>query len=134
MNAVATANAYKQQQVLTSSPEELTLMLYNGALRFVAESMQGLERGELEKAHSTNLKAQAIIRELMVTLDMQYEISQNLYQLYDYIEYKLVQGNIKKSKADLEDAKTIITDMRDTWFQAMKQVKGQQQRAVQQYG
>ncbi len=133
MNAAATANAYKQQQVLTSSPEELTLMLYNGALRFVAESMQGLERGELEKAHSTNLKAQAIIRELMVTLDMQYEISQNLYQLYDYIEYKLVQGNIKKSKADLEDAKTIITDMRDTWFQAMKQAKGQQ-RAVQQYG
>lgn len=133
MNAAATANAYKQQQVLTSSPEELTLMLYNGALRFVAESMQGLERGELEKAHSTNLKAQAIIRELMVTLDMQYEISQNLYQLYDYIEYKLVQGNVKKSKADLEDAKTIITDMRDTWFQAMKQVKGQQ-RVVQQYG
>lgn len=133
MNAAATANAYKQQQVLTSSPEELTLMLYNGALRFVAESMQGLERGELEKAHSTNLKAQAIIRELMVTLDMQYEISQNLYQLYDYIEYKLVQGNVKKSKTDLEDAKTIITDMRDTWFQAMKQAKGQQ-RAVQQYG
>lgn len=133
MNAAASANAYKQQQVLTSSPEELTLMLYNGALRFVAESMQGLERGELEKAHSTNLKAQAIIRELMVTLDMQYEISQNLYQLYDYIEYKLVQGNVKKSKADLEDAKTIITDMRDTWFQAMKQAKGQQ-RAVQQYG
>lgn len=133
MNAAATANAYKQQQILTSSPEELTLMLYNGALRFVSESMQGLERGELEKAHSTNLKAQAIIRELMVTLDMQYEISQNLYQLYDYIVYKLVQGNIKKSKADLEDAKTIITDMRDTWFQAMKQVKGQQ-RAVQQYG
>lgn len=133
MNAAATANAYKQQQVLTSSPEELTLMLYNGALRFVAESMQGLERGELEKAHSTNLKAQAIIRELMVTLDMQYDISQNLFQLYDYIVYKLVQGNIKKNKADLEDAKTIITDMRDTWFQAMKQVKGQQ-RAVQQYG
>lgn len=133
MNAAATANAYKQQQVLTSSPEELTLMLYNGALRFVVESMQGLERGELEKAHSTNLKAQAIIRELMITLDMQYEISQNLYQLYDYIEYKLVQGNVKKNKADLEDAKTIITDMRDTWFQAMKQAKGQQ-RAVQQYG
>ncbi len=133
MNAAATANAYKQQQVLTSSPEELTLMLYNGALRFVAESMQGLERGELEKAHSTNLRAQAIIRELMVTLDMQYEISQNLYQLYDYIEYKLVQGNVKKSKADLEDAKSIITEMRDTWFQAMKQAKSQP-RAVQQYG
>ena len=86
MNAANTANAYKQQQILTSSPEELTLMLYNGAIRFVAESVQGLERGDLEKANGTNIKAQAIIRELMATLDMQYEVSKNFYHLYDYIE------------------------------------------------
>lgn len=129
MNAANTANVYKNQQIMTASPEELTLMLYNGAIRFTVESMQALDRGNLEKANAANLRAQDIVREFMCTLDMQYEISQNYYKLYDYIEYRLMQGNIKKDKSQLEEAKNLLTELRDTWMQAMKLARGQQAAA-----
>ncbi|HML34223.1 flagellar export chaperone FliS [Sporomusa sphaeroides] len=129
MNAANTANVYKNQQIMTASPEELTLMLYNGAIRFIAESMQALDRGNLEKANAANLRAQDIVREFMCTLDMQYEISQNYYKLYDYIEYRLMQANIKKDKSQLEEAKNLLTELRDTWMQAMKLARGQQAAA-----
>ncbi|WP_434133575.1 flagellar export chaperone FliS [Sporomusa sphaeroides] len=129
MNAANTANVYKNQQIMTASPEELTLMLYNGAIRFTVESMQAIEQGNLEKANAANLRAQDIVREFMCTLDMQYEISQNYYKLYDYIEYRLMQGNIKKDKSQLEEAKNLLTELRDTWMQAMKLARGQQAAA-----
>lgn len=120
MNAANTANAYKNQQIMTASPEELTLMLYNGAIRFITESMQAIDRGNLEKANAANLRAQDIVHEFMCTLDMQYEISQNYFKLYDYIEYRLLQANIKKDKSQLEEAKNLLIELRDTWVQAMK--------------
>ncbi|QDR81963.1 flagellar export chaperone FliS [Sporomusa termitida] len=129
MNAANTANVYKNQQIMTASPEELTLMLYNGAIRFIAESMQALEQGNLEKANTSNLRAQDIVREFMCTLDMQYEIAQGYYKLYDYIEYRLIQANIKKDKSQLAEAKTMLTELRDTWSQAMKAARGQQAAA-----
>lgn len=120
MNAANTANAYKNQQIMTASPEELTLMLYNGAIRFITESMQAIDQGNLEKANAANLRAQDIVREFMCTLDMQHEISQNYFKLYDYIEYRLLQANIKKDKSQLEEAKNLLIELRDTWVQAMK--------------
>lgn len=129
MNAANTANVYKNQQIMTASPEELTLMLYNGAIRFITESMQAIEQGNLEKSNAANLRAQDIVREFMCTLDMQYEISQNYYKLYDYIEYRLIQANVKKDKSQLEEAKTLLTELRDTWGQAMKLARGQQAAA-----
>ncbi|WP_188399503.1 flagellar export chaperone FliS [Sporomusa sp. GT1] len=129
MNAANTANVYKNQQIMTASPEELTLMLYNGAIRFITESMQALGQGNLEKANAANLRAQDIVREFMCTLDMEYEISQNYFKLYDYIEYRLIQANIKKDKSQLEEAKNLLTELRDTWMQAMKLARGQQAAA-----
>ncbi|MBP2636924.1 MAG: fliS [Firmicutes bacterium] len=128
MNAANTANVYKNQQIMTASPEELILMLYNGAIRFISESIQGLEQGNLEKANNANLRAQNIVKEFVCALDMQYEIAQGYYKLYDYIEYRLIQANIKKDKSQLEEAKTLLLDLRDTWVQAMKIAKTQ--RAV----
>ncbi|MDF2876654.1 MAG: fliS [Sporomusa sp.] len=128
MNAANMANTYKHQQIMTASPEELTLMLYNGALRFIAESMQAIDHGNMEKSHNSNLRAQAIIREFMATLDMQYEISQGYNKLYDYIEYRLIQANLKKDKSQLEEAKNMLQELRDAWAQAMKSTKTQ--RAV----
>jgi flagellar protein FliS len=121
MNAASMANAYKQQQILTASPEELTLMLYNGAIRFVNESIKALENKDLEKANRANQRAQDIIREFMCTLDMQYEISKGYYQLYDYLSYRLIQANIKKDKDQLIEARGILQELRDAWGQAMKQ-------------
>jgi flagellar protein FliS len=123
MNTANMANVYKNQQAMTAPPEELTLMLYNGALRFVNESIVALEQGHLDKSSNANLRAQDILREFMRTLDMKYEISKNLFSLYDYLEYRLIQGNLKKDKAQLLEAKNMLQELRDTWAQAMKMAR-----------
>lgn len=123
MDASTTASTYRTQQIMTASPEELTLMLYNGAIRFVNESIQSLEAGNLEKAHNANLRAQNIVREFMATLDLRYGIAKNLLSLYDYIEYCLIQGNILKDKSQLEQARSMLQELRDAWVEAMKQVR-----------
>lgn len=115
------ANVYKNQQMMTSSPEQLTLMLYNGALRFLNESISAVEQGDIQKAHNANLRVQDIVRELVLTLDMSYEISKNWARLYEYTEYCLIQGNIKKDVEQLQQAKNVLQELRDAWIGAMKQ-------------
>ena len=123
MNTAESAMAYKRQQIMTASPAELTLMLYNGAIRFVNESIMALESSDIPKCHNANIKAQNIVREFMVTLDMQYEISQSWAALYEYIHYRLVQANLKKDREMLTEARGLLTELRDTWHQAMKAVR-----------
>lgn len=125
MNAMNMANAYKNQQIMTASPEDLTLMLYNGAIRFTNESILAMEQGDIQKSHTANLRAQDIVREFMATLDMKIELSQNWLALYDYIEYSLIQGNVKKDKTLLENAREMLTELRDTWAEAMKAARQQ---------
>lgn len=125
MNAVNTANAYKAQQIMTASPEQLTLMLYNGAIRFVHESIEALTAGDYEKSHKSNMRAQDIVREFMCTLDMSIELSQSWAALYEYILYNLIEGNTKKDRNHLEQARQMLTEMRDTWAEAMKLAKAQ---------
>jgi len=117
------ANAYKNQQVMTSSPEQLTLLLYNGALRFLTESILAMEQGDIQKSHNANKRVQAIVREFMLTLNMSYELSKNWAQLYEYTEYCLIQGNIKKDAKQLQQAKSMLEDMREAWIGAMKQTQ-----------
>lgn len=114
-------NAYKNQQVMTSSPEQLTLLLYNGALRFLNESILAMEQGDIQKSHNANMRVQAIVREFMYTLDMGIEISKDLARLYEYTEYCLIQGNIKKDLEQLRHAKGVLEDLREGWVGAMQQ-------------
>ena len=123
MNSAESAMAYKRQQIMTASPAELTLMLYNGAIRFINESIMALENGDMPKCHNANIKAQNIVREFMVTLDMQYEISQSWAALYEYIHYRLIQANLKKDREMLTEARGLLTELRDAWHGAMKAVR-----------
>lgn len=123
MDATNTANAYKRQQVMTAPPESLTMMLYNGAIRFVTESILAIEKKEIEKAHTANIRAQNIVREFMVTMDMKQEISKTWLRVDEYILHCLIQGNMKKDTVPLEEAKKMLVEFRDVWFQAMKQVR-----------
>ena len=123
MNSAESAMAYKRQQIMMASPAELTLMLYNGAIRFINESIMALENGDMPKSHNANIKAQNIVREFMVTLDMQYEISQSWASLYEYIHYRLVQANLKKDREMLTEARGLLTELRDAWHAAMKAVR-----------
>ncbi len=119
-NAAYTAEAYKRQQVMTATPEALTLMLYNGALRFMTEGIEAIKGKDYEKTNASLIKAQNIISELRITLKMEYEISHQLLPLYNYVYDCLIEGNMKASIAKVEEAKEIVTELRNTWNEAMK--------------
>lgn len=119
-NAARTAEAYKQRQIMTATPEALTLMLYNGALRFIKEGMDAIDARDYEHSNTSLIKAQNIISEFRITLKMEYEIAQQLLPLYNYVYDCLVEGNMRNNKEKLQDAKDILTELRDAWSQAMK--------------
>ena len=122
---VNAAEAYKRQQVLTATPEALTLMLYNGALRFMTEGREAIERKDYEEANNSLQKAQNIITEFRVTLNMEYEIAHQLLPLYNYVYDRLVEANMKSDLTQLDEAKNIITELRDAWAQAMKKARAE---------
>lgn len=108
-------NAYKQNSVTTASPGELTLMLYNGCLKFLTIAKKAMLDKNIE-AKNTNLqKAQAIITELMVTLDMNVPISKEIQPLYDYMNRRLLEANIKNDSAIIDEVAGLVTEFRDTW-------------------
>jgi flagellar protein FliS len=116
---------YKSNSITTASPEELTLMLYNGLMRFLMQADKAIENKETEKAHENIVRAQDIIMEFQATLDMQYDISHNLLQLYDYMHRRLIEANIKKDRKIIGEVLHFATELRDTWSQAMKLAKEQ---------
>lgn len=119
-------NTYKTNAAQTASPGELTLMLFNGCLKFIKQGKLALEENNIAEKNSNLLKAQDIIHELMVNLNMDYEISHNLMQLYDYILNLLVEANIQNSMEKLQEAESYVLDFRDTWKQVI-QINRQQQ-------
>ena len=116
---------YKQNVVNTSTPQELTLMLYNGLIKFLKLGYQAIEEDNKEKTNNYIARSQNILEEFMSTLDMDYDISKNLYSLYDFMYWRLTDANIKKDKSMLGDVIDIAEGLRDTWAQAMKIAKGQ---------
>lgn len=119
----AALNRYKQNSVTTATPEELTLMLYEGAIRFMNIAKYSIENKDLERAHSSLMRAQDIIMELNYSLDMNYEISKEYRMLYDFVISNLVDANISKDIKFIEDAATIVSELRDTWKEVMIQIK-----------
>ncbi|CAH2211904.1 flagellar export chaperone FliS [Tepidibacter aestuarii] len=111
---------YKNQSINTATPEELTLKLYEGCIKFINLAMIGIDEKNIEKCNTNIIKAQNIITELNITLNMDYEISKNLRMLYDYLKERLIEANLKKDKAILEEVKDFVVEFRDTWKEAMK--------------
>lgn len=122
---VNAAEAYKRQQILTATPEQLTLMLYNGCLKFIGEGIDAVSAKKYEAANTSLQKAQRIISEFRLTLNMDYEISHQLFPLYNYVYDRLVEGNIRSDVSKLEEARDIITELRDAWVGAMKKARAE---------
>lgn len=120
-------NPYSQysnnNKVFTVSKEELTLMLFDGALKFSNQAITALENDDNTKANDFIVRVQNIIREFQITLDKQYEISAQLDSLYDYIYTRLIDANIKKDLSILTEARDMIRDLRNTWKEAMALAK-----------
>ncbi len=111
---------YLTNAINTASKEELTLMLYEGALKFTNQAIEAVQNKQVEKANQLIVRVQDIIREFQLTLNQSYEISKNFAALYDYIFNRLIDANIKKDVEILMEVRDLLRDFRDTWKEAMK--------------
>ncbi|MBB4824513.1 flagellar protein FliS [Sporosarcina luteola] len=119
---------YQNNSVNTSTPGELTLMLYNGCLKFIQQAKKALDQGNIEEKNTATQKAQAIVSELMVTLDTSVPVAENMLILYEFVNNRLFEANVKNDVAYYEEAASIITEFRDTWKQVI-QINRQKQYA-----
>lgn len=113
------SDAYLEQKIMNARPEELTMMLFDGLVKFITQVIMFNAQNAVEKSHNANLRAQAILQELRSTLNMEIEISQTLEQLYLYMIERLIDGNLNKRDNKLEEVLELATDLRDTWKEAM---------------
>ena len=111
---------YNNSKVLTASPAELTLMLYDGAIKFCNIAELSIEKNDIPRAHENIRKVQNIIGYLHSTLDMKYEVSKDFDNIYSYLERRLVEANGKKDTAILEEINTNLHSIRDNWKEVMK--------------
>ncbi len=117
------ASLYQGAAINTASPAELTLMLYNGAIKFCNLALIGIEEKDIMKAHNNLMKAQKIIRELQATLNFKYEVSKDFDLIYTRILNNLLAANVKKDSDKLNEALEDIRGIRDVWTQVMKVAK-----------
>lgn len=111
---------YNNSRILTASPAELTLMLYEGAIKFCNIAIMAVEKHDIMKAHTYIVKTERIIEEFQSTLNYKYEVANEFNKVYTYIYNRLVEANIKKDKEILEEVLTHLRSMRDTWKEVMR--------------
>ncbi len=116
-------NAYARNKILTASPAELTLMLYEGAIKFCNIAITAIEEKNIEKAHNNITKVENIISEFLSTLDHKYPVAKDFENVYNYLMERLLEANLKKDKEILEEVLTHLRTMRDTWKEVMEQNK-----------
>lgn len=119
---------YQNNSINTASPGELTLMLYNGCLKFITLAKAAMEQQKITEKNENIQKAQAIVKELMVTLKPDADISTHMLAIYDFVHRRLMDANIKNDPAILDEAAELIREFRDTWKQVI------QENRIQQFG
>lgn len=117
--AINAAMTYSNNRLNTSSPAELTLMLYEGAIKFCNLAILGIERNDIQKAHSNIIKVENIIKEFQITLDHKYAVAEDFDRVYNYIHEQLVLANVEKNAQILEEVLEHLRELRDTWKQVM---------------
>ena len=117
--------AYEKSRIMTASPAELTMMLYEGAVKFCNIAIVAVEHGDIQKAHDNIQKTERIVDYFRQTLDMSYPVAEDFERVYSYLSRRLVEANIKKDKEILEEVNTHLRSMRDNWKEVMKKSKEQ---------
>ena len=120
---MALPNAYAQynnSKVLTASPAELTLMLYDGAIKFCNIAIMGIEQNDINKAHTNIRKVERIIEEFRSTLDRRFAVAEDFDRVYVYLLRRLLEANLKKDKEILEEVNIHLRSMRDNWKEVMR--------------
>lgn len=118
---------YKSNEITTASQGKLVVMLYDGALRFIQIAIDNMQPRSFELVNANLIKAQDIVTELMLSLDMERggEISSNLSSIYIYLKRRLLEANIEKSVEILEEVKKFMTDLREAWDEVASSTEGQ---------
>ena len=112
--------AYANNKITTASPAELTLMLYDGAIKFCNIAIVGIEQKDIQKAHTNIVKVERIIEEFQATLDHKYPVAKDFDEVYKYLMMRLKEANVKKDKEILEEVLKHLRTMRDTWKEVMR--------------
>lgn len=128
MAATSYARTYQKQSVLTASPGQLVLMLYDGALRFLAQARESFQLPEenprrIEHIHTGLIRAQAILSELRANLDHDAggDFATNLDRLYDYYVRRLQEANLRKDEAPVIEVERLVRSLRDGWAEMLRQ-------------
>lgn len=120
MAALGAYAQYQNNKIMTASPAELTLMLYEGAIKFCNIAITAVENKEIEKAHIHIVKTEKIIDYLRVTLDMKYPVAQDFERIYSYLSERLIDANIKKDVEILNEINGHLHAIRDNWKEVMR--------------
>lgn len=115
---------YQNSKILTASPAELTLMLYDGAIKFSNIAITAMEEKDIQKAHNNIIKVQRIINEFRATLDRKYEVAKDFDNIYTYLLQRLFDANIKKDPEIMQEIVGHLRTLRETWIEIMKKNKG----------
>ena len=118
---------YANNKVMTASPAELTLMLYEGAIKFGNIAITAMENKDIEKAHVNIVKVQKIITEFRTTLNFKYPVANDFDRIYIYLERRLHECMATKDKEIMEEIVMHLRSMRDNWKEVMKKAKGSEQ-------
>ena len=122
ISAYGQPSQYRKTQIDTASPEDLVLMLYDGALRFLGQALDGFAQNDHEQVNNNLVRTQAIIGELLSTLDHERggDIAKNLARLYLFFLDRLADANVRKDPEPARAVKPLIEELRNTWAEAMK--------------
>ena len=115
---------YQNSKILTASPAELTLMLYDGAIKFGNIAIAAMNEKDVQKVHLNIIKVQRIIEEFRSTLDFSYPVAKDFDNVYEYLLRRLLQANMKKDPVIMEEVLSHLRTMRETWAEVMKKSKG----------
>ncbi len=118
---------YQQTQINTTPKEQILLMLYDGAVRFLKQAKEGFAEKNIEKIHNNIIKVQNILIEFETSLDMENggDFAKNLFGLYEFMSQQLSIANIKKKEESLDIVLKHMTELRDTWREAVKKFKSE---------
>lgn len=120
MNTSAGYQQYEKNKILTASPAELTLMLYDGAIKYANIAIMAIDNGDVEKAHNSIRRVERIIEEFQNTLDFKYPVAKDFDEVYKYIRTRLREANVKKDKEIIEEVLKHLRTMRDTWKEVIQ--------------
>ncbi|PKM52710.1 MAG: flagellar export chaperone FliS [Firmicutes bacterium HGW-Firmicutes-7] len=115
---------YMSNTIMQASKEELTLMLYNGAIKFCNKAIMAINDSNMNDAHHNIVRVEDIISEFQASLNPEFEVTKSFSVMYEYLQRRLVEANIQKDISILEEVNEFLREFRDTWKEAMNIAKG----------